>query len=700
MQKTMSIQEAVDKVHDVAMRQSLNSLDDLSILVVDLAKGLVGAENGRLRFVDYTEKRLVPGTISGILAEKLDMTTRKIGECIVGKAAKKKKIQVVDDVQNDLCFKKFRRKIEKLAKTDSEWQKYYAGLLEIGSEIAVPIMAGKTLLGVLNVNASKGSFNKEHEELLSKFASEVALSFLNRRALILLALYKIENKMVSAFDIKEVAQSIAYGIRKMFKDCVPNIFLYNENNDKAINPFEFLTGAGASREETRLGKIKPRYDSDPSKAGRGIEAINKYRQGEDYFVVVENVQADPHASVSAKEKGVKTTCCIPLTFKGTVVGILYLHFFNRHFFTIEEKVNLKMFAIAAAFAIKNATVLPTYGELIGNGLIDQLATFKPIEKRISKPSLNGQIWIELERISTILKSSRGEEEISKSILDEVGKLCDILNLPQKFSKIFCNFQKNEAILYKLPYYRDHFVHSFHVFYLGYLILNGWWNNKVPFIKGDSEAAKDRVLRTWFMASILHDIAYPIEMTERWVPSFPKKVLGLDMEIRASFDWTPLLLKEENITHIEKITQNFLDPLNIAPDERFIKNIAFKNWFINQLLKVHDHGALSSLALLGLECSKDGVNCDYDAALIVLLHNYLKKQDSTIGALSLNSYPLAFLLAYCDSAQEWGRTQAPPFEELERLLDHSIKFGSLKIDSKQTAIVLSYNIEERCKKKGE
>jgi GAF domain-containing protein len=707
--KPLSMKEAVEKVHKVAMSQSLNSLDELSDLVVEQAKRLVNADNGRLRFKDYTGLRLVPGTIKGALEKNPEMAVRKIGECIVGRVAEKKEMINEPKVQGNVDFILFYN--EKVKETSGESKKYCEDLLQIGSEIAVPILAGDSLLGVLSVNSSRESaFSADHEHLLLDFASEVALSFLNRRALILTELHKIETKMISEYELRLVGQNTANGIQKMFKDCIPNIFLYNEHADNTINPFEFLTGAENnssefSQAEKTLGQIKPRYDPEGKKSGKGIEAINNFKEGRDHFVVVEDVLAkDSGASDSAIEKKVKTICCIPLTFKGTVVGILYLHFLNRrHFFTIEERTLLEMFAITAAFAIKNTATIksaekqPTYTALIGNGLINQISRFKPMENDQS-PSLNMKIWVELAKVSTSLINARGEEEISELILNKVSELCDLLKLPPAFSKIFRNFMENEKILYNLPYYRDHFIHSFHVFYLGYLILNGWWNNKVPLVDGSSEEAKNRVLTTWFMASIFHDIAYPIEMTARWVPLFPKEVLGLDLEIKGSFDWTPIVLKKQNTIKLEKVSQLFFENANYDKEKMLLKNAALRNWILNQLLNSHDHGALSCIALLSIKCSKEHNECTYDAALAMLLHNYLKNRDPTIGSIFLNRYPLAYLLSYCDNAQEWGRAQNSPTEGLQKFVDHSVKFYGLEIDSNETIVTLEYNIIDRCKKK--
>ena len=696
MLKAKNVSDAIRKVHEAAMKEELDSVSEL---VVELAKDLVGADNGRLRFVDYTGRRLVPGAIKGALAEKPEMAVREFGECVVGHAAETKQPQFVDDVQKDPHFIKFEKDVRKRGIKNKDWRVYHEKTLaHLGSEIAMPVLAGKNLLGVLSVNTfQKNAFKKkEDEKLLSTFASEIAVAFLNRKAMILEELHRIEEEMISVFELEQVAQHIADGIRKMVQDSIPNIFLFDENREgSGTSTFRFLASAGASEVEKELGAFEPRPN------GRGMEAIEKWRKGQDAFVVVEDVQKDRLGSPTAKEREVKTTGCLPLVFRGTIVGLLYLHFKKRHFFTIEEKRVLEMFAAPAAIAIKNATILPTYVELFGNGLIRELdrACTGGIKMSHGQASLNMEIWQELKHISEELRTSRGEEEISECILQGVKRLCSsaLLDVTPRFSNVFRRFQRHEGILYTLPYYRDHFIHMFHVFYLGYLILNWWWIKKVPFLEHRDEGKKSAILKSWFISSIQHDIAYPIEMAGAWVPRFPKDALDLDIEIRGIFDWGPILSAGESVSHIEEITQKFLEPFkSIAhADEIHRKGIAFKRWFIKQLLEGHDHGALGSLSLLNLGWPKRDLDCAYGAALNVVLHNYWKNQDEILGQLPISSYPLAFLLTYCDSAQEWGRTRTKPLNNHHRTTDTLIKFGTLEVDLKRTAIVLKYSVEEYC-----
>jgi GAF domain-containing protein len=667
------------------------SLDEFADLVVKDAISRVNSPNGRLRFIDHTGQKLVPGAVKGLQSENPELFVKAIDEGIVGRAIQEKKILLVPNVQTDKGFNDFKAKIKKKGEKDERWQKYHdETLAKIVSEIAVPIIAGDYIFGVLSVHSMDRPFNREDVRILMIFGSEVAASFLNRRAAILMELSRIEAEMMSVFDLKGVVKHIAEGIRRTVKKGIPNIFLYDVDYKEkgAKSPFQFFASAFASKDEEDLGKIEPRHE----KPGLGMEAIGKVGK-EDPFIVVEDVENDPRGSPDARVLGIKTTCCLPLVFKGATVGLLYLHFKERHFFTAEEKLILNMFAVSAAVAIKNATTLQTYEELFGNESLKLLEEFGPCPDGINNRNLsfNEKIGYELCNLSKKLRSARGIDEISDCILDEIKKLCTILLLPDNFSKVFINFQRHEGILYSLPNYRDHIVHVFHVFVLGYVLLNRWHKIGVPIFQQEKGILTDANLKTWFIASIQQDIAYPLQTVESWVPRFPKDTLELDAEIRVTFDWSPIFLSEKNVENIEKLTERFLAGTDKNCGSQ--KKIDFKNWMYYQLLKKHDHGALSSLSLLNLDWKPIDLECAQDSAIIVLLHNYCKDNKvSSLGNLEFELYPLAFVLAFCDAAQEWGRIQIDG-ELLQRSIDSSIKFKELRVEPTRTLVTLTYDMPD-------
>jgi hypothetical protein len=509
------------------------------------------------------------------------------------------------------------------------------------------------------------------------------MSFLARRASIVKELHDIEVNMMSLFTLKEIVEEINDGIKNTVEGGIPNIFLYDpdyaEKGKKSA--FRFLASGAPKGKAKELGKFLPR------EKGLGSTAISIANE-EEPFVAAEDVQ-DGGGSPTAKIAGIKSTCCLPLVFKGTVVGLLYVHFTEKHFFTAEERQILSMFAASAAIAIKNATTLPSYDYLVGDSLLAEIKSLRIDGIKSTDPltlSLNLKIYNEIADLTSRMQMARGVDEISQVVLDKVSRLCSILDMPDKFSRVFRKFQKSEAILYTLPNYRDHFIHMFHVFLLGYLIINKWWQTNCSLLEVKEEAEKNQILRTWFIASIHHDIAYPIQKAEDWTTKFPQKMLDIDLEVNGRFDWTPLIKKRSNIESMERLTDDFLQRFDNGLN--FENRVNFRKWFNEQLLEMNDHGALSSLSLLSYDWKKPDKQIALNAALVVLLHNYCKASHPPFGQLKISDFPLPFLLAFCDAAQEWGRCEAGA-DEFEKILDPQVKFKRLEVESNLTRIVLSY-----------
>jgi len=377
MDEQEAIREAIRRIREAVMGRPLKECCDS---VVDEAKRLTGADNGRLRFVDYTGTRLVPEAIRGALREEPELAVRERGICIVGRADRLATAQRVNDVQIDEDFIAYKRRVLEWAETAERqgrhrmaemWRNYLnRTLAELGSEMTIPILAGTNLLGILSVNAFRtNAFFPEHETMLCDLAREVAVALLNRNASTLEDLHKTEIEMASVFELEKVAQHLAEGMQRAVEGSIPNIFLYDEGCQEEFgSPFRFLAGTGATEEERMLGAFPPRS------GGMGKEAIDKHARGEDSFVVEEYAEeASSHASPTARDQGIKTIGCLALIFRARIVGVVYLHFRERHFFTQNEKRMLDMFAGYAAIAVINASALPSYAELYGNQLTRLLA---------------------------------------------------------------------------------------------------------------------------------------------------------------------------------------------------------------------------------------------------------------------------------------------------------------------------------------
>jgi len=305
----------------------------------------------------------------------------------------------------------------------------------------------------------------------------------------------------------------------------------------------------------------------------------------------------------------------------------------------------------------------------------------------------------LKSIAERLEFARGEEEISECILGGVAGLCNesCFETCSRMSEVFRKFQRHEGILYALPYYRDHFTHAFHVFSLGYVTLSQWFT-ELAFLQAGDLGRRYWLLKEWFIASVLHDIAYPIEMAESWVPQFPPDVLGVDIELRSTFDWSPALSGGQNMRHLDGLAAKFVSqlPNDLDDTERARRGVAFKQWFVGQLLERHDHGALAGISLPSLGWALTDEDCAYGAALDIVLHNYHWRPHPTLRQLALSSYPLSALLAYCDTAQEWGRPRASGVAGRRAMPEGTLKFYSVLVERAATTVTLSYDIEALCK----
>lgn len=269
-----------------------------------------------------------------------------------------------------------------------------------------------------------------------------------------------------------------------------------------------------------------------------------------------------------------------------------------------------------------------------------------------------------------IENARAEviADITKeAIKDLAGKR--YFSLPDEFISYIEDYETREGALQSIADYRDHFIHPFHVFCLGYLIYDQWIKefkeNKIKRIPLDltENPDPDYNLTVWFIASIYHDVGFPSEKPDVLIHDFFKTTAG--GELRSQFDWSSIILANDNIKHIDILSSLFTEkicPKN-AQNDINQKEVSrrFEKWFHKRLLEDHDHGVLTALMSLnqGWKTEKQW-NMAYEAALAISLHSYRcndkgeESLDFNIGQLPVEDFPLAFFLSYCDCAQEWGR----------------------------------------------
>lgn len=284
-------------------------------------------------------------------------------------------------------------------------------------------------------------------------------------------------------------------------------------------------------------------------------------------------------------------------------------------------------------------------------------------------------------------------EAIKGVQDTVEQLVKKALLPDEIAIRYKTFGKDESLLYSSESYRDHFFHPFHTFLLGFLLLNKLklsQQNRPPF------PLNDDFLKKWLLTSMWHDITYAAEKGPSWLAGFIKG--RLEFDIRAYQDWGPILSDTDNIDAIDKLSSRFE-----SKNEK--RRLFFRTWLNKQIEKWHDHGVLSAILLLR-DAFKWNLDEEmvYDCGLAIALHNYHKalsgdrelikngelKEDESpackLGSLAIKDYPLAFLLAFCDTAQEWGRPSS-------KQTTNYCTYEDVEIDMKEIFILLKYNLDE-------
>jgi hypothetical protein len=298
----------------------------------------------------------------------------------------------------------------------------------------------------------------------------------------------------------------------------------------------------------------------------------------------------------------------------------------------------------------------------------------------------------LEEWAIRVRGARGEV-IADITTDTIKDLCGerYFALPNKFKSYIDDYKRREGTLQSIADYRDHFVHPFHVFWLGYYILDLWREKKKIPLNLPKKGDENLNLKTWFVTSIYHDVGYPAEKLEVLVRDFFKTSVGREMS--SQFDWSSVLLANDNIKHIDRLSELFAQK---AGGKNQTEN--FEKWFHKRLLEEHDHGVLTAPMLCSQGWKENDLNeMVYEAALAIALHSWKRTPSEPLEfdlrPLAIEDFPLAFYLSYCDSAQEWGRRVL-----LELMKIESVPFEIVKIDSRlediqadlsETKVILRY-----------
>lgn len=262
----------------------------------------------------------------------------------------------------------------------------------------------------------------------------------------------------------------------------------------------------------------------------------------------------------------------------------------------------------------------------------------------------------------------GYEEILGRVADyanDISKYLELSSESKPFTDFLEKFKKHEELLlYGLSDFRDHFMHQFHVFVSGYIIINliGFDKFKEKIQKsmnkalGKSVEISDfNVLRIWFLVSFFHDHAYIFEKIQKELGNFFESTFNEEFNIYLNWDQM-LKTKSKFPTYLTNLQSFFSKQEGTNPDA-IIKN------YLDSIINTHDHGVLSALLLLNYYSEYKNINpnhgnikddCLYAAFAISVHNRYENLMEDNLMQISFETFPIAFLLSFCDIAQSFGR----------------------------------------------
>lgn len=325
-----------------------------------------------------------------------------------------------------------------------------------------------------------------------------------------------------------------------------------------------------------------------------------------------------------------------------------------------------------------------------------LAQFKKFKRSSSLTEVQKGVLEKTKHLLWVLERKEyvGHKEIMLRVTNYADDIAEDISISiGKFFKELLEERKKheDLMLYETEGYRDHFMHSFHVFLIGYIILDyigldniqdslNAYLKSTPVPYNQLELNSDSVLKIWFLTAFLHDAAYVFERFDKGIDNFTRKEWGYSLKILQ--DRLPLLDIVDKKLPFSRYLGEMLEFFTCRKGTNRSEMLPH---YLDAVRK-NDHGVLSALWLLGkFEKRKEGIQQleNYLSALAISFHNPIifkhLKEESQLK-IHFESFPIPFLLAFCDTAAIWGRRT----KEMEK----DVKIQLVNIELSAPKIILS------------
>jgi sigma-B regulation protein RsbU (phosphoserine phosphatase) len=251
----------------------------------------------------------------------------KVGQGVTGQAVQRREAVLVNDVAAE--------------------QNFINSAPGVRSELAAPLIAKNKVIGVIDVEAAQpGAFTEEHKQLLTLFASRIAVGIENarlytrvsRQARQLTLLTEISRELTSILNVDQLLKRIAELVTRIIDFQMFSILLLDPGGTLLQHRFSLRFNESVKlKHEIPLGVGLVGYAAQHKQA-----------------VLVPDVSKDPRYINANPET--RSELCIPLIYKDNVIGVLDIEHTRRGYFTEDHVRTMTTLAAQVAIAIENATL--------------------------------------------------------------------------------------------------------------------------------------------------------------------------------------------------------------------------------------------------------------------------------------------------------------------------------------------------------
>jgi sigma-B regulation protein RsbU (phosphoserine phosphatase) len=300
-------------------------LDALLLGVAEIVRKVINYEIFAILLVNEKARDLRIRFSIGHPKEVVESLRIPIGSGVTGQAALRGEAVLVQDV--------------------SKAAHYIGALPEVRSELAIPLIIKKRVIGVLDIEAPQPAyFTEEHARLLTLIASRIAIGIENarlytrvsRQAQTLALLNNISRELTSILDVDQLLARIGELLRRLIDYQMFSILLLDASGARLEHRFSLRFGESVNiKHDIPLGKGLVGYAASHREA-----------------VLVPDVSQDPRYIPANPET--RSELCLPLIYKDKVIGVLDLEHTRRGFFTETHVKTMTTLAAQLAIAIENA----------------------------------------------------------------------------------------------------------------------------------------------------------------------------------------------------------------------------------------------------------------------------------------------------------------------------------------------------------